>query len=97
MMLVKREGELAGSADTFQNTGDRCDGQKNRAGATLRRSGPQTLQCAVYLCAGLSNYRLAWCVEPRVYHNTAPVMTPYATQTLTFTHIHTHDNNCVSF
>lgn len=30
-----------------------------------------------------SNYRLAWCVESRVYHNTAQMMTAYSTHTHT--------------
>lgn len=35
----------------------------------------------VCMSVGLSNYRLAWCVEPKVYHNTAQVMTPYTAHT----------------
>lgn len=44
----------------------------------------------VCMSVGLSNYRLAWCVEPKVYHNTAQVMTPYTTHTCRRKYTHTH-------
>lgn len=101
----KHEGGLARSTDTFQNTGDRSCSQ-TRAGTTLRKSlrerewereGHRRYKLTVCMSVGLSNYRLAWCVEPRVYHNTAQVMTPYTTHTCKCVHIHTHthnNNNC---
>ena len=46
------------------------------------RGDHRLYKLTVCMSVGLSNYRLAWCVEPRVYHNTAPLMTPYTT------HIH---------
>ena len=77
----------------FQNTGDRRHGQ-TRAGTTLgmteeefrrRRywelvEGEDHRLYKLCVSVGLSNYRLAWCVEPKVYHNTAQGMTPYTTR-----------------
>lgn len=62
-----------------------------------RKQGPQTRQAVclcvrVYVCVrtALSNYSLPWCVETKVYHNRAQVMTPYTTCIYVKTCMHTH-------
>lgn len=94
VLLVKlqHESELAWSADRFQIPKHKRHGQ-TRAGTTLgmtvlefrgRRywelvEGEDHRLNKLCVSVGLSNYRLAWCVEPKVYHNIAQGMTPYTT------------------
>lgn len=94
---VKHEGKMARSTDAFQTEETDLDAKpewdhtgiqkrkslraRERAGFGVKREDHRLGKLTVYMSVGLHNYRLAWCVEPKVYHNTAQVMTPRTTHT----------------
>lgn len=62
------------------------DGERRVGGGGDHRLFKLTVCMSVSLC----NYRLAWCVESRVYHNTAQTMTKYATDACARVDARTH-------